>query len=233
MWYICPSASQVRLEQLKKLSVRRTLILISCRYASLLSQYSAVSFGDALFGCFVTLPLAQKHDVKFRRAVWDEHIGVLRALSIPLDQVNTEKWKLRLWKHVAIFFLTIRSSVQNVPLCQVFYPKQEILQLFIFRTHLSDQPRSQGFSSSRQKMMLLAGRRETLGMRLLSDQLTDWLTVCLFVSLFGLQWQAFIICIFSFLYQLPIPLEEFLYPVEQNQSLLALYLRALATQAVR
>ena len=33
--------------------------------------------------------------------------------------------------------------------------------------------------------------------------------------------------------QLPIPLEEFLYPVEQNQSLLALYLRALATQTVR
>jgi len=87
-------------------------------YASFLSQYSAVSFGDALFGCFVILPLAQRHDVKFRRAVWDEHIGVLRALSIPLGQ-------------------------------------------------------------------------------------------------------------------LPIPLEEFLYPIEQNQALLALYLRALATQMVR
>lgn len=34
-------------------------------------------------------------------------------------------------------------------------------------------------------------------------------------------------------FQLPIPLEEFLYPVEQNQLLLGLYLRALATQAVR
>ena len=57
------------------------------RYASLLSQYSAVSFGDPLFGCFVLLPLAQRHDIKFRSAVWDEHRGVLRALSIPLDQV--------------------------------------------------------------------------------------------------------------------------------------------------
>ena len=61
---------------------------IYSRYASFLSQYSAVSFGDALFGCFVILPLAQRHDVKFRRAVWDEHIGVLRALSIPLEQVR-------------------------------------------------------------------------------------------------------------------------------------------------
>ena len=63
---------------------------IFSRYASFLSQYSAVSFGDALFGCFVILPLAQRHDVKFRRAVWDEHIGVLRALSIPLGQVRGE-----------------------------------------------------------------------------------------------------------------------------------------------
>ena len=37
----------------------------------------------------------------------------------------------------------------------------------------------------------------------------------------------------SFLHKLPIPLEEFLYPIEQNQALLALYLRALATQMVR
>ncbi|KAJ7323457.1 RNA polymerase II associated protein 1 [Desmophyllum pertusum] len=112
--YTCPS----KLNQLDFNSSIPGLTSFYDLYASLLSQYSAVSFGDALFGCFVTLPLAQKHDVKFRRAVWDEHIGVLRALSIPLDQ-------------------------------------------------------------------------------------------------------------------LPIPLEEFLYPVEQNQSLLALYLRALATQAVR
>ena len=71
--------------------LRDTLSSIFSRYASFLSQYSAVSFGDALFGCFVILPLAQKHDVKFRRAVWDEHIGVLRALSIPLEQVNLIK----------------------------------------------------------------------------------------------------------------------------------------------
>ena len=74
--------------------LRNTLNSIFSRYASFLSQYSAVSFGDALFGCFVILPLAQKHDVKFRRAVWDEHIGVLRALSIPLEQVNLVKYSV-------------------------------------------------------------------------------------------------------------------------------------------
>ncbi|XP_068681600.1 RNA polymerase II-associated protein 1-like isoform X1 [Montipora foliosa] len=87
-------------------------------YASLLAQFSAVSFGDPLFACFLILPLTRRHDIKFRKAVWEEHVGVLRALSIPLDQ-------------------------------------------------------------------------------------------------------------------LPIPMEEFLYPVEQNQALLALYLRTLATEGVR
>ena len=38
---------------------------------------------------------------------------------------------------------------------------------------------------------------------------------------------------FSVPHKLPIPLEEFLYPVEQNHTLLSLYLRALATQTVR
>lgn len=77
------------------------------RYASLLSQYSAVSFGDPLFGCFVVLPLTQRHDIKFRRAVWDEHIGVLRALAIPLDQV-AYRWRVaplhgHLICHVTLF----------------------------------------------------------------------------------------------------------------------------------
>lgn len=46
-----------------------------------------------------------------------------------------------------------------------------------------------------------------------------------------LEFKEFTVLLMSF--QLPLPLEEFLHPVEQNQSLLALYLRALATQAVR
>lgn len=91
------------------------------RYASLLSQYSAVSFGDPLFGCFVVLPLTQRHDIKFRSAVWDEHIGVLRALAIPLDQV-TYHWCLvllhgRLICHVTLFGSFI-EAVHTVSCCE-------------------------------------------------------------------------------------------------------------------
>ena len=53
-----------------------------------ISQFEAVSFGDALFASYVILPLQQRHDVKYRRAVWGEHSTVLRALHLPLDQVG-------------------------------------------------------------------------------------------------------------------------------------------------
>ena len=91
------------------------------RYASLLSQYSAVSFGDPLFGCFVVLPLTQRHDIKFRRAVWDEHIGVLRAFAMPLGQVPYY-WRLVLLHchlicHVTLFVNFI-EAVHTVSCCE-------------------------------------------------------------------------------------------------------------------
>lgn len=80
-------------------------------YASLLSQYSAVSCGDALFGSFVILPLAQKHDMKFKTAVWDEHIGVLRALSIPLDllRIPVEEYLYPVEQNQSLLALYVRA----------------------------------------------------------------------------------------------------------------------------
>ncbi|XP_031566687.1 RNA polymerase II-associated protein 1-like [Actinia tenebrosa] len=56
-------------------------------YISLLSQYSAVSFGDPLFASFLVLPLAQRHHIRFRHALWDEHVSTLRAVSFSVNQV--------------------------------------------------------------------------------------------------------------------------------------------------
>lgn len=59
-----------------------------CSYMLLLSQYEAVSYGDSLFGCYVLLPLQQQHDLLLRQAVWSEHEPVLRALFVPVSEVN-------------------------------------------------------------------------------------------------------------------------------------------------
>ena len=53
-----------------------------------LQQYEAVSFGDAVFGCYVLLPMQQQHSTRLRSAVWSEQSGILSALIVPLKQVH-------------------------------------------------------------------------------------------------------------------------------------------------
>ncbi|XP_078263232.1 RNA polymerase II-associated protein 1 isoform X3 [Rhinoraja longicauda] len=55
-------------------------------YISLLEQFESVSFGDQLFGSFLLLPLQRRFDAQLRRAVFGEHVSVLRALGVPLKQ---------------------------------------------------------------------------------------------------------------------------------------------------
>ncbi|XP_033105370.1 RNA polymerase II-associated protein 1-like [Anneissia japonica] len=55
-------------------------------YISMLTQFAAVSFGDHLFGHAILLPLQQRFSSQLRRAVWSEHAGVLRSLSIPVSK---------------------------------------------------------------------------------------------------------------------------------------------------
>ncbi|KAL1785363.1 RNA polymerase II-associated protein 1 isoform X1 [Sigmodon hispidus] len=56
-------------------------------YASFLDHFEAVSFGDHLFGALVLLPLQRRFSVTLRLALFGEHVGVLRALSLPLTQL--------------------------------------------------------------------------------------------------------------------------------------------------
>ncbi|XP_028293418.1 RNA polymerase II-associated protein 1 isoform X3 [Gouania willdenowi] len=57
-------------------------------YLALLSQYEAVSLGDRLFGCWVLLPLQRRYSTTMRLAVFGEHVGTLRSLGVPLDQLS-------------------------------------------------------------------------------------------------------------------------------------------------
>lgn len=58
------------------------------RYGELLLQFSAVSYGDTLFGAFLLLPLQQKQDPQLRRMVWGENAVVLHILSTPISEVS-------------------------------------------------------------------------------------------------------------------------------------------------
>ncbi|XP_017772766.1 PREDICTED: RNA polymerase II-associated protein 1-like [Nicrophorus vespilloides] len=51
-------------------------------FTQLLEQYLGVSYGDALFGNFVLIPLAQKHNVKYRKTVWSEYAGIVQVFNL-------------------------------------------------------------------------------------------------------------------------------------------------------
>lgn len=52
-------------------------------YTQFLEQFQSVSYGDDTFAACVLVPLAQKHNVKWRKLIWSEYAGCLRALDCP------------------------------------------------------------------------------------------------------------------------------------------------------
>ncbi|XP_072934114.1 RNA polymerase II-associated protein 1 [Epargyreus clarus] len=52
-------------------------------YTQLLEHFQSVSYGDYNFSACVLVPLAQHHNVKWRKILWSEYAGCLRALDCP------------------------------------------------------------------------------------------------------------------------------------------------------
>ncbi|CAG9558898.1 unnamed protein product [Danaus chrysippus] len=52
-------------------------------YTQFLEQFQSVSYGDPIFAACVLVPLAQRHNVKWRKLLWSEYAGCLRALDCP------------------------------------------------------------------------------------------------------------------------------------------------------
>nr|XP_056707727.1 RNA polymerase II-associated protein 1 [Euleptes europaea] len=95
-------------------------------YINLLEQFEGVSFGDALFGVFVLLPLQRRFSVQLRMAVFGEHVSALRALGVPLQQfpvplelyLSPPEDNLNL---VRQYFRTLVTGVLRQSWCPVLY----------------------------------------------------------------------------------------------------------------
>ncbi|XP_021927838.1 RNA polymerase II-associated protein 1 isoform X2 [Zootermopsis nevadensis] len=57
-------------------------------YTQLVEQFTAVSYGDELFGHFVLVPLQQRHSPSYRKLVWSEHAAILRVLRTPPQKLG-------------------------------------------------------------------------------------------------------------------------------------------------
>lgn len=86
-------------------------------YASFLEHFEAVSFGDHLFGAMVLLPLQRRFSVTLRLALFGEHVGALRALGLPLNQVLSQPSRACQWALGAV--LSSRSFCSPQVCCNL------------------------------------------------------------------------------------------------------------------
>uniref|UniRef100_A0A1B6CGL5 RNA polymerase II-associated protein 1 n=1 Tax=Clastoptera arizonana TaxID=38151 RepID=A0A1B6CGL5_9HEMI len=56
-------------------------------FRQLMEHFSAVSYGNPVFGQYLLIPLQQRHNPKYRKIIWSEQAGILRILSTSLDQL--------------------------------------------------------------------------------------------------------------------------------------------------
>lgn len=56
-------------------------------YISFLDQFQGASYGDHTFGQMVMIPLAQKHNIKWRQMIWSEHLHALRFVTCSESEV--------------------------------------------------------------------------------------------------------------------------------------------------
>lgn len=53
----------------------------------LLEQYQGVSYGNKVFGNVLLFPLMKRHDVKYRKTLWSEYMGVVETFTVQKDEV--------------------------------------------------------------------------------------------------------------------------------------------------
>ncbi|XP_077905147.1 RNA polymerase II-associated protein 1 [Ictidomys tridecemlineatus] len=125
-------------------------------YASFLEHFEAVSFGDHLFGALVLLPLQRRFSVTLRLALFGEHVGALRALGLPLNQlpVSLECYTGPPEDNLALlqlYFRTLVTGALRPHWCPVLYAVAVAhVNSFIF----SQDPKSSDEVKAVQRSML-------------------------------------------------------------------------------
>ncbi|KOC63085.1 RNA polymerase II-associated protein 1 [Habropoda laboriosa] len=56
-------------------------------FTAMCEHFCSTSYGDYGFSMALLVPIAQRHDVHYRKLLWSEHAGLLRYLRLPLGQL--------------------------------------------------------------------------------------------------------------------------------------------------
>lgn len=61
---------------------------LSYSFCDVLLQFSSTSFGNHIFSNYILIPLQQRYDVKYRKAIWGEYCDALRCFTMPVKSVS-------------------------------------------------------------------------------------------------------------------------------------------------
>ncbi|XP_050587930.1 RNA polymerase II-associated protein 1 [Bombus affinis] len=56
-------------------------------FTAMCEHFCSTSYGDYGFSMTLLVPIAQRHDVHYRKLLWSEHVGLLRYVRLPLEQL--------------------------------------------------------------------------------------------------------------------------------------------------
>ncbi|XP_076753845.1 RNA polymerase II-associated protein 1 [Xylocopa sonorina] len=56
-------------------------------FTAMCEHFCSTSYGDYGFSMTLLVPIAQRHDVHYRKLLWSEHAGLLRYIRLPLEQL--------------------------------------------------------------------------------------------------------------------------------------------------
>ncbi|XP_047347200.1 RNA polymerase II-associated protein 1 isoform X1 [Vespa velutina] len=56
-------------------------------FTAMCEHFCSTSYGDHNFAMILLIPIAQRHNVHYRKLLWSEHAGVLRYLRLPLNKL--------------------------------------------------------------------------------------------------------------------------------------------------
>ncbi|KAK9297181.1 hypothetical protein QLX08_009046 [Tetragonisca angustula] len=56
-------------------------------FTAMCEHFCSTSYGDYGFSMTLLVPIAQRHNVHYRKLLWSEHVGLLRYVRLPLEQL--------------------------------------------------------------------------------------------------------------------------------------------------
>ncbi|KAL2748309.1 RNA polymerase II-associated protein 1 [Vespula maculifrons] len=84
-------------------------------FTAMCEHFCSTSYGNHNFAMILLIPIAQRHNVHYRKLLWSEHAGVLRYLRLPLNKliIPLQEYLYPLEEDISLIETYITALVRN------------------------------------------------------------------------------------------------------------------------